>query len=57
MKTCTKCNKTYSENAFGKKASAKDGLQSHCRNCIQAYNKNYKGSHSKHIKQIGRAHV
>lgn len=35
-KTCTRCTKPQVLRAFAKRASAKDGLQSWCRNCVSS---------------------
>ena len=36
-KVCIKCGKELPIDAFNKKASSKDGLQTHCRECHSAY--------------------
>jgi hypothetical protein len=35
MKTCTKCGIEKPVAEFSKDTSAKDGLQSECKNCVQ----------------------
>ena len=39
-KTCGKCGEAKPLDAFGKRASAKDGLLSWCRECANAHNRN-----------------
>ena len=40
MKECTRCHRQLPETEFYKKISAKDGLQSWCKSCINDYDKN-----------------
>ena len=35
MKTCSKCKEEKALEEFSKNASAKDGLQSECKDCVQ----------------------
>lgn len=42
MKTCTWCNKSLSEDSFGKRKIAKDGLNSHCKLCRSIKAKKYR---------------
>ncbi len=40
MKECKRCHRQLPESEFYKKISAKDGLQSWCKSCINDYDKN-----------------
>lgn len=40
MKTCTKCKVEKPFDAFSKRTAAKDGLQSHCKECKLEYQRN-----------------
>lgn len=41
MKTCSKCLQELSLQAFGAKSKSKDGLQSKCRDCHNAYHRQF----------------
>lgn len=40
MRTCSKCNTEKDLSCFSKRASATDGLKSHCKDCDRLYNQN-----------------
>lgn len=40
MKECKRCHRQLPETEFYKNISAKDGLQSWCKSCINDYDKN-----------------
>ena len=42
MKTCSKCKQEKSTDEFTSHKRMKDGLQSHCKTCLQAYGKTEK---------------
>lgn len=39
MKTCSRCEENKPEDQFGKNSSASDGLNSACKACLNAYQK------------------
>jgi len=41
MKRCSACNTTKSLSDFNKNSARRDGLQSHCRSCHNAYSRAY----------------
>ena len=43
-KTCKKCAKTKNTSEFGKHKAASDGLKSSCKNCVSAYNREWRQS-------------
>lgn len=42
MKTCSKCKQTKHKTEFNSHKRMKDGLQPHCKTCLQAYGKTEK---------------
>ena len=40
-KTCTKCNTLQNINNFNKSKKYKDGLNTHCKDCVRKYKKEY----------------
>ena len=40
MKTCPQCQQTKPSSAYSKKRSAKDGLQTYCKDCSKEYRTN-----------------
>lgn len=40
-KLCTKCGQVKPVSEFGKNKSKKDGLQSHCKECVKIYKKKH----------------
>lgn len=42
MKTCSKCGEVKDEREFNKRKTAKDGLYCWCKNCVLAYDKQYR---------------
>lgn len=51
MKTCSKCLQELSLQAFGVSSNSKDGLQSRCKECYNAYHRQFYKSNSEKIKQ------
>lgn len=49
MKVCTKCGRTLDESMFSKRATAKDGLRSQCKDC----DKQYYIDKEKKIEEVG----
>ena len=45
MKTCTKCGETKANSEFGKDRKGKNGLQSQCKACKNAYGKQWYAEH------------
>lgn len=44
MKTCTRCKETKQKILFSKNSKSKDGLQSHCKMCVNAYAADYRAT-------------
>lgn len=44
MKTCRRCGDSFDESAFNRNKSAPDGLQSQCRACQSAVNRDWRQS-------------
>jgi hypothetical protein len=49
-KTCSKCKRELSTDNFSKSKGKKDGLKSHCKECVRIYNK----ARSKEISSQGK---
>lgn len=57
MKYCSQCKETKEDTEFWKNKSAKDGLQSFCKECLKNYEPRKKATskyEAKHIKSEGR---
>ena len=48
-KRCTRCKKIKPYDEFGNKKRSTDGLQSHCKECINLYNNQYKSTNKEKI--------
>lgn len=55
MKECKRCHRQLPETEFYKNISAKDGLQSWCKSCINDYDKNVRPFKEKN--KIGGAEI
>ena len=54
-KTCNKCNEEKPLEGFSKRARAKDGLQSHCKECRSAISKAYRKANPEKVAASHRA--
>ncbi len=53
MKMCSKCQIFKNEDRFSKDSRKRDGLQSNCKDCVNAYQREYaKTEHRKKMKAI-----
>jgi|14BtaG_2_1085337.scaffolds.fasta_scaffold30941_4 hypothetical protein len=52
MKKCTKCKKIKSLDSFNKNKSRKDGLSNICRECSNAYCKQYYSENKEHHAKV-----
>ena len=53
MKFCSSCKTTKEAVDFNKRVRSKDGLQTHCRNCMKKYQKKYNTNN----KEVNRLRV
>ena len=54
MKECKRCHRQLPETEFYKNISAKDGLQSWCKSCVNDYDKNVRPFKKKNKNGGGR---
>jgi len=54
MKRCNNCDRTLSEDQFGKNKSKKDGLQTQCKDCRKSTNNNHYQNSEKRREAIRR---
>lgn len=55
-KLCTKCGKVKPISEFGKNKSKKDGLQSHCKECVREYKKKHYSENKEYYLEKARTY-
>ena len=54
-KHCPKCNKDLPLDAFYKRSSEGESRQSYCKSCVKALQREWRATHSDHIRASRRA--
>lgn len=55
-KLCTKCGQVKPISEFGKNKSKKDGLQTHCKECVKLYKQQHYLDNKEYYKEKAKAY-